>query len=603
MKNTNKVSIKTISIKHFRSITSVNISADKLNIFVGLNDVGKSNILKALNLFFNGETDYNQGFVFEKDFSKLFPEKNKKAKEIEIKITFDIPKNYKDSGEYIWTKSWRQQGIVKDEIASKQGGTIPSRSKIPNLLKKITFRYVPAVKSSDYYNFLLIELYKAVSSAVDSPLKIASNEFSQTLRKYTSSLSKLLLEHIDLKSELSLPENFSEIFEMLMFNTQNTDSNIQIPLQLRGDGIQVRHIPIILKYIADEDYKKLNSRGAVKITTIWGFEEPENGLELRKAFEMADEFYGYSNDIQIFVTTHSPAFYSKKEEVGVKILFVKKNPETKNTIAATSPDIKFINESLGLMPIVAPYIAEKNKQICQIKELWKNEPLIDEPTIMVEGITDKKYLEMAIDSLSINLKSKLENNELRIITREKNGAGTTLIKNLVFAWLHSGNKSKMMAIFDRDEAGKSAIDSIKEYRPYQEQNNKTHVIAVPLEPSDNIINLYKVNFNIQYEIEHLLSIETWEKAIRKKYVSARTSKELLISCNRNLKRNESIDSIMEEKISNEKIRETIANYNPHKDKKAQFCDMVEKLYEKQEIKNIFDGFQKTIIKIEDYFDK
>ena len=160
---------------------------------------------------------------------------------------------------------------------------------------------------------------------------------------------------------------------------------------------------------------------------------------------------------------------------------------------------------------------------------------------MVEGITDKKYLEMAIDSLSINLKSKLENNELRIITREKNGAGTTLIKNWVFAWLHSGNKSKMMAIFDRDEAGKSAIDSIKEYRPYQEQNNKTHVIAVPLEPSDNIINLYKVNFNIQYEIEHLLSIETWEKAIRKKYVSARTSKELLISCNRNLKRNESID--------------------------------------------------------------
>ena len=42
MKNTNKVSIKTISIKHFRSITSVNISADKLNIFVGLNDVSRN---------------------------------------------------------------------------------------------------------------------------------------------------------------------------------------------------------------------------------------------------------------------------------------------------------------------------------------------------------------------------------------------------------------------------------------------------------------------------------------------------------------------------------------------------------------------------------
>ena len=103
MKNTNKVSIKTISIKHFRSITSVNISADKLNIFVGLNDVGKSNILKALNLFFNGETDYNQGFVFEKDFSKLFPEKNKKAKEIGAKNTNFVTPNGLDADNHYST--------------------------------------------------------------------------------------------------------------------------------------------------------------------------------------------------------------------------------------------------------------------------------------------------------------------------------------------------------------------------------------------------------------------------------------------------------------------------------------------------------------------
>lgn len=33
-----------------------------------------------------------------KRFFQIISEKNKKAKEIEIKITFDIPKNYKDSG-------------------------------------------------------------------------------------------------------------------------------------------------------------------------------------------------------------------------------------------------------------------------------------------------------------------------------------------------------------------------------------------------------------------------------------------------------------------------------------------------------------------------
>ena len=42
MKLTEQVKIKTISIKYFRSITTMNISADRLNMFVGLNDVGKS---------------------------------------------------------------------------------------------------------------------------------------------------------------------------------------------------------------------------------------------------------------------------------------------------------------------------------------------------------------------------------------------------------------------------------------------------------------------------------------------------------------------------------------------------------------------------------
>ena len=42
--------IKQIRIKNFRSIVDLDINVDKMNIFVGLNDAGKSNILKALNL-------------------------------------------------------------------------------------------------------------------------------------------------------------------------------------------------------------------------------------------------------------------------------------------------------------------------------------------------------------------------------------------------------------------------------------------------------------------------------------------------------------------------------------------------------------------------
>ena len=158
----------------------MNIDVEQLNMFVGLNDVGKSNVLKALNLFFNNETDYNEKFAFESDFSQLFPQKSKKAKEIVIKIIFEVPQNYKGHGEYVWEKRWRKDGLIKDEILTGDGSSISSRSKVPNLLRKMVYRYVSAVKSKEYYKLLLIELYKAVSVAVDSFLKKSSDEFSHT---------------------------------------------------------------------------------------------------------------------------------------------------------------------------------------------------------------------------------------------------------------------------------------------------------------------------------------------------------------------------------------------------------------------------------------
>ena len=42
------------------------------------------------------------------------------------------------------------------------------------------------------------------------------------------------------------------------------------------------------------------------------------------AFKMADEFDSYANDIQIFITTHSPAFYMKKVKANSRVFFVSK---------------------------------------------------------------------------------------------------------------------------------------------------------------------------------------------------------------------------------------------------------------------------------------
>ncbi|EFB9622617.1 TPA: AAA family ATPase, partial [Escherichia coli] len=56
------VSIRRIEITNFRSIQKIVIDSARLQIIVGNNDAGKSNILRALNLFFNSQTNPGESF-------------------------------------------------------------------------------------------------------------------------------------------------------------------------------------------------------------------------------------------------------------------------------------------------------------------------------------------------------------------------------------------------------------------------------------------------------------------------------------------------------------------------------------------------------------
>lgn len=59
------VSIRRIEITNFRSIQKIVIDSARLQIIVGNNDAGKSNILRALNLFFNSQTNPENLLIFQ----------------------------------------------------------------------------------------------------------------------------------------------------------------------------------------------------------------------------------------------------------------------------------------------------------------------------------------------------------------------------------------------------------------------------------------------------------------------------------------------------------------------------------------------------------
>lgn len=86
--------IRQISIRNFRSIASADIDSDWITTLVGANDAGKSNVLRALNLFFNGQTGFREDFAFARDYNQFAPPRKKKTPEIEIRLRFELPSGY-----------------------------------------------------------------------------------------------------------------------------------------------------------------------------------------------------------------------------------------------------------------------------------------------------------------------------------------------------------------------------------------------------------------------------------------------------------------------------------------------------------------------------
>lgn len=357
--------IRAISIKNFRSIIKLDtpIETSDLNIMIGLNDSGKSNLLKALNLFFRGKTEINTDFRFEDDFCKYAVVPHGKAPEIEIAITFQLPPNYtKSGGLIVWKKTWRKSGFHAEKFQDEKGNIYKTeKTKSIAWLRKLKYYYVPAIRDEKYFNYLMGLVHDALSECNSKAFSQSSASFLSGIKKQVTSLVGDLSAITGMTSEIGMPSDFKLLFATLDFSLLTNNQHISITK--RGDGIKAQHIPVILLFIA----KTLKNRRDRQLNSdiIWGFEEPENNLEISKSFAMADFFANNSKSIQIFINTHSPAFYmlSQNKKINSKLYWVTRDGAGKTSYTLQdSFNISQINSDIGLMPIVAPYIQAKKEE-------------------------------------------------------------------------------------------------------------------------------------------------------------------------------------------------------------------------------------------------
>jgi predicted ATP-dependent endonuclease of OLD family len=395
--------IKSLELRYFRSVYKQKLDKlEHLNIFFGRNDSGKSNFLRALNLFFHGTTNPGQKFTFNRDFSHArLSEANdlKDARKfVSVKIWFTTPNNWRKAlGSEFWVKkTW---SITRQEEPSFES-SIRDQSKMQFLtrfLNKVRFHYIPAIKDRHIFEDLLEQVYTV--AAKQEEFVESLQDFSIKLRETTEDLSNGLLDKLAVRSFIAPPTDLAELFRSLDFETQGEHGDSYSLTLQRGDGIQVRHIPLILAFLSDRGSQNYH---------IWGFEEPENSLELANAIEEAKVFLGYARDSnkQIFLTSHSAAFFNLIDDE-VKRYFVSKAEEVKGRKVSVAHLIdksgdKFPSELMGEtphLPVISQYLREADEKIRQLRdeseELSSMLEQRDRDLVFVEGKSDEIILSAA----------------------------------------------------------------------------------------------------------------------------------------------------------------------------------------------------------------
>ena len=547
--------IQSVRVKNFRSLVDVDISFEAYTAIVGPNDSGKSNLLRALNLFFNGQTDIGQPLVFDRDFSQLAKQVIKKARQIEIEVVFSPPTNYADGVPVCWRKIYRRDSLqpFTEDFFRIDLEQFSKGSRVDYWVRHIAFEYVPAIRGKSFFRSLKRRLYESLASTVAPKLQSASSGFLTGLLNELKEIEVASSELLKLTTEFSLPDDLGSFFEALDFDS--ADSFAKTSLDLRGHGIQGRHVPIILKFLADQ--RKFNSaKGKPSSETIWGFEEPENNLELSKQIELAQEFSDYSKSMQVLITTHSPAFYSTaKSEGGIQVA----SRASGKTEFTTGLDITKVDAELGLMSFIEPYLAqaviERDAVMEQLRGLKLEALVKDRPALYVEGSTDKIVIDAVLSVKKITGGAKFD-----VLAKEGLGGGVNWVIGccIARAALHELTY-KTAALFDADLAGLDGIKLLKSRLSAIDRSEKIHLFHLAVTNADDEVRkIKKCGIRISLTLEEMCGIDAWRYAEDKGWLVAR-SEELMALNYEKLVVDKTLSELISEKITDQSLKLIILN--------------------------------------------
>lgn len=492
--------IKKIEITNFRSIKDkLTIEGENLNLLtlIGGNSSGKSNILRAVNLFFNGDVENGIKYSPTTDLHVDNP-----TKQARIFLLLSFSKSDDKSMTSVIDKSFPSEfsnyEIPITLLLYPNGGhqysfTVAGGKKknLPELLSRIldyvNCIYIPAIK--DYKTILNKQMLKKIVALSFHGYAKGRSEGKklglqkEKFQKLLGEVQEVLNESGDIASDIisnavdgidkfsfSLPyDNLEEFLGTVFFEIKEKNLSKNINLENVGSGVQSFTIFTMLKLL--HELRPKNTYKKSKF--LWLIEEPETFMHHDLQRMTKDKLAEYSKEGIIFLSSHSPVFVNKSNFLNSYVVT--------NT---TSTQIKHINIG-NILQVLTGNLGVDIHDFLPIKRY----------NMLVEGETDKKILTeiyKLFKAKDSSMKADLKDLEYLVC------GSASSIPHFYHVYNVFNQYSDFMCLFDRDAAST---------KPRADLLNKGV-------NEDNLLFVPKSTFKTNNEIEDIVDKPVWDSIIK-----------------------------------------------------------------------------------------
>ena len=451
------ITIRDIEISRFRSIRDAKLANLRdFSVLAGLNNSGKSNFLRALNLFFTGRPEPEIPFHLARDYYRG-ELSAKKKKNIRISVHFTLPKSFRFrrglksvdellGRDFTITKEWAFRQTETTVYLNESPTPLPPEDivKVTQFLSLISFRYVPnrvvpteiIRKEQQALRDVLVRRlakFKKQSEQVFKGLETTAESLvlsvSDDIKQFAPDIKKVRLATAASLADLAF-----------QFGYKLEEGGVEMDENEQGSGMQSLLMFETL-HLIDRDYFQ---QFGWKQAAVWAVEEPESSLntalEARTAHFLSRVAKEHDGRLQIIGTTHSDLMI----QYGGAGYFIEKaavpGKGVESTATAKSPkDLVEHSSRFGVSRWVNPIL------LCPL-----------EPLVLVEGKFDRDFLQECFRNFRISHPPRIACLEDLKNDSSKGGVETLIafIKENAEVIRARHSFAKVCALLDWDSASK-----------------------------------------------------------------------------------------------------------------------------------------------------